>query len=84
MELWGFLGFIRSEEEFCFRCCILAEARPPFFGPNTNADDDKKWKERIDLLDEAETEYMEPFVNRKLEEMKERVLTWDPDEFVLN
>lgn len=73
-----------ARKNFAFDAVFWQKLDRRFFGPNTNADDDKKWKERIDLLDEAETEYMEPFVNRKLEEMKERVLTWDPDEFVLN
>lgn len=40
------------------------------------------WRSRIDLLTEREREAMEPFVERKMNESKERVLVddWDDDE----
>jgi hypothetical protein len=39
------------------------------------------WKTRIDLLTDQERAAMEPFVERKLEEAKERVIVnWEPEE----
>ncbi|KXG53534.1 Aminoglycoside phosphotransferase [Penicillium griseofulvum] len=41
------------------------------------------WKERLDLLGEKEIEEMEQLVALKLEEIKTRVLRWDPDEYTV-
>ncbi|KAK2858405.1 hypothetical protein FQN49_004774 [Arthroderma sp. PD_2] len=38
------------------------------------------WQERLELLDGGERDEMEKLVSRKLEEMKDRVLAWEPDE----
>ncbi|KAJ5206719.1 Aminoglycoside phosphotransferase [Penicillium cf. griseofulvum] len=41
------------------------------------------WKERLGLLSKKEIEEMEKLVALKLEEMKTRVLRWDPDEYTV-
>ncbi|KAJ5372894.1 Aminoglycoside phosphotransferase [Penicillium concentricum] len=41
------------------------------------------WKERLSLLGEKDIEEMEKLVVRKLEEMKTRILKWDPDEYTV-
>jgi len=53
-----------------------------FFGIRQNkVPRDKLWKTRLHLLSEAEKIAMEPFVERKLEETKERKLVdWDPED----
>lgn len=52
-----------------------------FFGPTETDDPSEAWKERLDLLDETQKGEMERLVTRKLEEMGDRVLAWDPDEY---
>jgi hypothetical protein len=54
---------------------------PMFFKAAENPE--TAWKERLGLLDERESEEMEKLVARKLEEMKTRVLEWDPDEYTV-
>jgi hypothetical protein len=53
-----------------------------FFGIRQNrAPRDELWKTRLHLLSEAEKIAMEPFVERKIEETKERKLVeWDPED----
>lgn len=52
-----------------------------FFGDRENVAKDDLWKTRVHLLGEDERKAMEPFVERKMEESKERVLVnWDPAE----
>lgn len=53
-----------------------------FFG-SREADIAKQdlWRTRVDLLSERERSAMEPFVERKVEESKERILVdWDDDQ----
>lgn len=50
-------------------------------GPTETDDSSEAWKERLYLLDDAENDEMERVVARKLEEMKSRVLAWDPDKY---
>ncbi|KAH8661724.1 phosphotransferase enzyme family protein [Ilyonectria robusta] len=53
-----------------------------FFGTRErNVPEHELWKTRIDLLGEGERRAMEPFVKRKMEESKERILMdWNPAE----
>lgn len=50
-----------------------------FFGPVEGKLQDA-WMHRLGLLDEPTRAAMEPFVARKLEEMKTRELAWEPNE----
>ena len=52
-----------------------------FFGPTESTED--AWKERLDLLDEGQKDEMELLLDRKLQEMNTRVLSWDPDAYTL-
>ncbi|KAF6835549.1 phosphotransferase [Colletotrichum plurivorum] len=53
-----------------------------FFGARgEGVPDEELWKTRVDLLGREEREAMEPFVRRKMEESRERVLVeWETDE----
>ncbi|KAI3100965.1 hypothetical protein CBS147333_8270 [Penicillium roqueforti] len=51
------------------------------FGPTESIED--AWKERLDLLDEGQKDEMELLLDRKLQEMNTRVLSWDPDAYTL-
>ncbi|KAL3419901.1 phosphotransferase [Phlyctema vagabunda] len=51
-----------------------------FFGARPS-ETDNLWESRIHLLSEAERHAMEPFVKRKMEESKDRIIVdWDPVE----
>jgi hypothetical protein len=50
-----------------------------FFGPTQSPKE--AWKYRLDLLDKKTKDEMEQLVARKLEEMKTRILAWDPYEY---
>jgi hypothetical protein len=52
-----------------------------FFRPTETDYPSEAWSERLDLLDEAQRCEMERLVEWKLEEMGDRVLAWDPDEY---
>lgn len=52
-----------------------------FFGPTETDDPSEAWKERLELLDQTQRSEMERLVTKKLEEMENRVLAWDPDEY---
>lgn len=54
-----------------------------FFGPTRFSDPADAWKERLEHLNAEERCDMEQLVVQKLEEMKSRVLVWDPDEYTL-
>ena len=68
---------------FAFDVIYWQKIDQRFFGPTKGDDYDVAWKERIDLLGDKEKEGMEELVARKLEEMKTRVLAWEPDEYTL-
>lgn len=52
-----------------------------FFGPTETNNPGDAWKERLGLLDETQRDEMEQLVARKLGDMKDRILAWDPDEY---
>lgn len=49
-----------------------------FFGAAGSVENE--WEERLGLLDEADKRTMESLVEHKIEDTKERVLAWDPNE----
>jgi hypothetical protein len=53
-----------------------------FFGTREeDIPEDNLWKTRLSLLSEKERAAMEPFVEWKMEDKKERILVdWDPEE----
>ncbi|KAF4975973.1 hypothetical protein FZEAL_7300 [Fusarium zealandicum] len=53
-----------------------------FFGArHSGVPDEELWKTRLDLLSREEQQAMEPFVTRKMEESRERILVeWEPAE----
>lgn len=52
-----------------------------FFGERADVPKHELWKTRVHLLGEKERSAMEPFVERKMEEGKERIIVdWDPEE----
>ncbi|CAG8908733.1 unnamed protein product [Penicillium egyptiacum] len=63
---------------FAFDAIYWQKIDPMFFKASQTPE--TAWKERLGLLGEREIEEMEQLVARKLEEMKTRILEWDPDE----
>ncbi|KAK0389348.1 hypothetical protein NLU13_2923 [Sarocladium strictum] len=53
-----------------------------FFGPrDSGVPDEELWRTRLDLLGREEKQAMEPFVKRKMDESRERLLVqWEPAE----
>lgn len=68
-----------ARKNFAFDAIFWQKLDHHFFGPGGTPED--VWEKRIELLDEKEKMSIEPFVQQKLEDMKERVLAWDPDEY---
>lgn len=66
---------------FAFDAIYWLKIDRQFFGPTETDDPDEAWRERLSLLDETEKDEMERLVTRKLEEMEDRALAWDPDEY---
>ena len=70
-----------SLHSFAFDAIYWQKIDRRFFGPTETDDPSEAWKERLNLLGEDQKAEMERLVTRKLEEMKDRVLAWDPDEY---
>lgn len=69
-----------ARNSFAFDLIYWQMIDPRFFGPvEKNVED--AWRQRIDLLDDREKDEMERLVARKLTEMNNRVLAWDPDQY---
>lgn len=77
-DFWIVYAVLHS---FAFDTIYWQKIDPRFFGPIESPEE--AWRERLDLLDAKEKEEMEDLVARKLEEMKSRVLAWDPDEYTV-
>ncbi|EAW11007.1 phosphotransferase family protein [Aspergillus clavatus NRRL 1] len=69
-----------ARNNFAFDLIYWHRIDQRFFGPTSSPIDDV-WKQRLDLLAPEETADIERFVAIKLEEMKTRVLAWDPDDY---
>jgi hypothetical protein len=68
---------------FVFDSIYWQKIDQQFFGSTTCAFDDV-WKQRLDVLEPEERDEMEKHVISKVEEMQNRVLAWDPDEYTLD
>ncbi|OOQ83223.1 phosphotransferase family protein [Penicillium brasilianum] len=77
-DFWVIYAALHS---FAFDVIYWQKIDPRFFGPSEKPEE--AWKERLVLLDEKEKYDMEQPVARKLEEMKTRILAWDPDEYTM-
>ncbi|KAJ5088849.1 hypothetical protein N7456_012465 [Penicillium angulare] len=77
-DFWIVYALLHS---FAFDEIYWKKIDPRFF--TTVENPEEAWKERLDLLNESEKEEMEMLVTRKLEQMKTRVLSWDPDEYTV-
>jgi len=52
-----------------------------FFGPRSETDKEFLWKTRVHMLSRKEKDAMEAFVEKKMEECKERIVVdWDPQD----
>lgn len=71
---WGRMGTIR-------RCLWQLVASVSWYRRQETDDPSEAWKERLNLLDESQKTEVERLVVRKLDEMEDRVLAWDPDEY---
>ena len=77
-DFWVVYAILHS---FAFDAIYWQKIDQRFFGPTETDDPSEAWKERLDLLDESKKGEMERLVTRKLEEMEDRGLAWDPDEY---
>lgn len=77
-DFWVVYAILHS---FAFDAIYWQKIDRRFFGPAKTDDPSEAWRERLDLLDESQRDEMERLVTRKLEEMDDRVLAWDPDEY---
>ncbi|RMJ26390.1 Phosphotransferase enzyme family [Aspergillus sp. HF37] len=67
-----------ARKNFAFDAIFWQKLDFRFFG-SAGAPEDA-WEKRIELLDAKEKKFMESLVQRKLEDMKERVLAWEQNE----
>ena len=77
-DFWVVYAILHS---FAFDAIYWQKIDQRFFGPTENKNPSEAWKERLHLLDEVERDEMERLVTKKLGEMEDRVLAWDPDEY---
>ncbi|PYI09414.1 hypothetical protein BO78DRAFT_394913 [Aspergillus sclerotiicarbonarius CBS 121057] len=77
-DFWIMYAALNS---FAFDAIYWQKIDPRFF--EHTEDPEEAWKDRLHLLDEEEKTQMEKLVTHKLEDMKTRVLSWDPDESTL-
>ncbi|KAJ5481188.1 hypothetical protein N7539_007082 [Penicillium diatomitis] len=77
-DFWVVYAILHS---FAFDAIYWQKIDRRFFGPTETNDPSDAWKERLNLLGEDQKAEMERLVMRKLEEMEDRVLAWDPDEY---
>ncbi|KAJ5782296.1 hypothetical protein N7457_004070 [Penicillium paradoxum] len=75
-DFWVVYAILHS---FAFDAIYWQKIDQRFFGPTETDNPSEAWKERLDLLDETQRSEMERLVTKKLEEMEDRALAWDPD-----
>lgn len=78
-DFWVMYAVSRS---FAFDTIYWRKIDARFFGSLERPLEDA-WRERLGLLSAEDNAEMEELVARKLEEMEERALVWDPDEYAL-
>ncbi|KAJ5579805.1 uncharacterized protein N7459_005790 [Penicillium hispanicum] len=76
-DFWVMYALLHS---FVFDAIYWQKIDARFFGP-TVCSPEEAWKERLVLLSDKEKDDMEKLVTRKLAEMKDRPLAWDPDDY---
>jgi len=67
-----------ARRNFAFDSVYWHKLDERFFGPAGTVEN--AWEKRFDLLDDAEKTAMEQLVQRKMADMEERVLAWEPNE----
>ena len=77
-DFWVVYALLHS---FAFDAIYWQKIDQRFFGPTETNDPNEAWRERVDMLDEFQRNEMEWLVTKKLEEMENKVLAWDPDEY---
>ncbi|KAJ5587618.1 uncharacterized protein N7459_003383 [Penicillium hispanicum] len=77
-DFWVVYAILHS---FAFDAIYWQKIDRRFFGPTETDDPSEAWKERLDLLDDIQRSEMEQLVTKKLGEMEDRILAWDPDEY---
>ncbi|KFY84001.1 hypothetical protein V500_09705 [Pseudogymnoascus sp. VKM F-4518 (FW-2643)] len=68
-----------ARKSFAFDAIFWKYLDARFFGPMAGLDGDG-WERRAGLLDEEEIMEIDSFVDRKVDELKDRVLAWEPKE----
>jgi hypothetical protein len=68
-----------AKKNFAFDTVYWTKLDERYFGPRMATEEDA-WEERIVLLSETDRANMDQLVQRKLDEMKDPVLAWEPDE----
>ncbi|OBT92290.2 hypothetical protein VE01_09540 [Pseudogymnoascus verrucosus] len=68
-----------ARKGFTFNAVFWKYLDSRFFGPVAGLDGDE-WERRAGLLDEEEIMEIDSFVEQKVEELKTRVLAWEPEE----
>lgn len=71
-----------ARKRFAFDALFWRKIDGRFFGGGTSTEADR-WKEQLHLLTDNEKAELEKVVEKKLEEMRTRVLAWEPDELDL-
>jgi hypothetical protein len=80
-DFWVVYAILHS---FAFDAIYWQKTDRRFWGPTQTDDPNEAWKERLNLLNENQKAEMERLVTRQLDEMEDRVLAWDPDEYTEN
>lgn len=68
-----------ARKSFAFDAMFWKYLDARFFGSAARLDGDG-WERRAELLDKEEIMEIDSFVDQKVEEMKTRVLAWEPEE----
>ncbi|GJP95617.1 phosphotransferase family protein [Aspergillus niger] len=77
-DFWVVYAVLHS---FAFDAIYWLEIDKRYFRPTETDEASEAWRERIQLLDETQRDEMEHLVTKKLAEMDNRVLAWEPDEY---
>ncbi|EEP78052.1 predicted protein [Uncinocarpus reesii 1704] len=80
-ENGGFWAVYAARKNFAFDTVFWKKLDERYLGPRMSNDEDV-WRERIELLSKEDRETMDQVVQRKLDEMKDRILAWEADEVV--
>jgi hypothetical protein len=82
---WGDFWVVHAIlHSFAFDAIYWQKIDRRFWGLTQTDDPNEAWKERLNLLNENQKAEMERLVTRQLDEMEDRVLAWDPDEYTEN